>query len=151
MRFVTRSASRFRIVTPRTIQLGELVLYSVGMQMQSSTLEVGNGAFATLIPFPAMAYLFRLAPSSKLSMAKLLGRLSHILQSPELFDKAAAEFHTITAKMYMSALSFNSLPTLLSLRFSFAVSILILSVQFGHLQRLQLVAVLQRRSGPVRN
>jgi hypothetical protein len=31
--------------------------------------------------------------------------LSHILQSPELFDKATAELHTIAAKMPTAALA----------------------------------------------
>ena len=67
----------------------ELAPYTIGIQMQNTASEAGKGAFPHLIPFPAppprfspaAAYLSRLAPSSQLTMTKLLGCLVELLGS----------------------------------------------------------------------
>ena len=67
------------------------------------TAEVGKHAFPHLIPFPTRpprfspvaAYLSRLAPSSQLTMAKLLSRLVELLGSsstPEDFPWAQLDY-----------------------------------------------------------
>ena len=63
--------------------------YTVGMEILGIDSEVGKEAFTHLIPFPASApqfspmsaYLSRLAPSSQLTMAKLLQRIVTLLGS----------------------------------------------------------------------
>ena len=73
------------------------------MEIQNTASGVGKGAFPHLIPFPtppprfspSAAYLARLAPSSQLTMTKLIGRLVKLLGStttPEAFPWSQLDY-----------------------------------------------------------